>query len=91
MKTIRKKRVVFFFQLNMEVNYPVFRKLEGFGRYYKIESPDLFIEVSILHGKPNYQSIKAIQYPEKLRIQDMISCEFNFREMSAEEIEQYFQ
>lgn len=91
MKTIRKQTGGFLFSIEMEINYPVFRKLEGFGRYYKIESPDLFIEVSILNGKPNYQSIKAIQYPEKLRIQDMISCEFNFIEMSSEEIERYFQ
>ncbi|WP_343605880.1 hypothetical protein [Fluviicola sp.] len=75
----------------MEKTYPIYRKLEGFGRYYKIESPDLFIEVSLLNGKPQYQSIQAVQYPEKLRIRDMIACEFSFTEMSPDEITAYFQ
>lgn len=75
----------------MEVHYPVYRKLEGFGRYYKIESPDLFTEASLLNGKPHYQTVHAIQYPEKLRIRDMIACEFAFKEMSPEEITTYFQ
>lgn len=75
----------------METTYPIYRKLEGFGRYYKIESPDRFVEVSLLNGKPHYQSIEAVQYPEKLRIQDMIAYAFSFKEMDAEEIELYFQ
>ncbi|MDR0801821.1 hypothetical protein [Fluviicola sp.] len=75
----------------MEIHYPIYRKLENFGRYYKIESPDLFTEVSLLNGKPHYQTVNAVQYPEKLRIRDMIACEFSFKEMNPEEIETYFQ
>ena len=75
----------------METAFPVYRKLDGFVRFYKIESADLFIEVTLAHGNPHYQTIQAVQFPEKLRIQDMISCSFNYIPMSEEEIMCYFQ
>lgn len=74
----------------METTFPVYRKLDGFNRFYKIESPDLFIEVTIQQGKVRHQTIQAIQFPEKLRIQDMISCSFNYVPMSSDEITTYF-
>lgn len=74
----------------MENNFPIYRKLDGFSRFYKIESTDLFIEVTIQKGVIHYQTIQAIQFPEKLRIQDMISCAFNYVPMSSEEITTYF-
>lgn len=74
----------------MENTFPIYRKLDGFNRFYKIESPDLFIEVTIQQGKTRHQTIQAIQFPEKLRIQDMISCSFNYLPMSLDEIETYF-
>ncbi len=70
--------------------FPLYRKLEGFKRFYKIESADRFIEVTIQQGQAKHQTIEAIQYPEKLRIQDMISCSFQFVPMEADEIQQYF-
>ncbi|MNJ86543.1 hypothetical protein D3C87_40440 [compost metagenome] len=70
--------------------FPVYRKLDGFNRFYKIESPDLFIEASIQQGKLLLQPIHAVQFPEKLRIRDMVSCNFNYVEMNEEEIETYF-
>ncbi|WP_294676400.1 hypothetical protein [uncultured Fluviicola sp.] len=75
----------------METIFPVYRKLDGFNRFYKIESEDVFIEVTFSQDQPKYQTIQAIQFPEKLRIRDMISCSFNYVPMSEEEIEKYFQ
>lgn len=75
----------------METIFPIYRKLDGFARFYKIESADLFIEATIAQGEIRRQTIQAIQFPEKLRIQDMISCSFNYVPMSEEEIETYFQ
>ena len=75
----------------METRFPVYRKLEGFDRFYKIESADLFIEVTFSQGEAKHQTIQAVQFPEKLRIQDMTSCSFNYVPMSEEEIEKYFQ
>ena len=74
----------------MENSFPVYRKLDGFDRFYKIESPDLFTEVTIQQWKIRHQTIQAIQFPEKRRIQDMISCSFNYVPMSSEEIATYF-
>ena len=75
----------------MFVSFPIYRKLQGFNRFYKIESSSQFIELSFIQNQAIYQTIQANQYPEKLRIQDMIACEFQFTEMSTEEIEMYFQ
>lgn len=74
----------------MENKFPIYRKLDGFNRFYKIESLDSFIEVTIQRGEIRYQTIPAVQFPEKLRIQDMISCAFNYVPMSSEEIAVYF-
>lgn len=74
----------------METTFPIYRKLDGFARFYKIESADLFIEATITQGEIRQQAIQAIQFPEKLRIQDMISCSFNYVPMNEEEIETYF-
>lgn len=75
----------------MENNFPIYRKLDGFKRFYKIESTDVFIEVTFSQGEAKHQTIQAVQFPEKLRIQDMISCSFNYVPMSEEEIAAYFQ
>lgn len=74
----------------MENTFPIYRKLDGFDRFYKIESVDSFTEVTIQQGKIRHQTIQAIQFPEKLRIRDMISCSFNYVPMSLEEIATYF-
>lgn len=75
----------------MDNSFPIYRKLEGFNRFYKIESPDLFIEVAFSQGEAKYQKIQAVQFPEKLRIQDMISCAFHYVPMNEEEIFRFFQ
>nr|WP_294859407.1 hypothetical protein [uncultured Fluviicola sp.] len=74
----------------MANTFPIYRKLDGFSRFYKIENADAFIEVTIQQGKIQHQIIQAVQFPEKLRIQDMISCSFNYVPMSKEEIDTYF-
>jgi len=75
----------------MENNFPIYRKLDGFARFYKIEGADLFIEATISQNTIHHQTIRAVQFPEKLRIQDMISCSFNYIPMTEEEILRYFQ
>lgn len=70
--------------------YPVYRKLNGFNRFYKIVSDKQFIEAISKGADFTFQEIIATQYPEMLRIQDMINCEFNFIEMNQEEIKSVF-
>ena len=74
----------------MKNTFPIYRKLEGFNRFYKIEGEGTFIEVTFSQGEARYQTIQAVQFPEKLRILDMISCSFSYVPMSEEEIEKYF-
>lgn len=70
--------------------FPIYRKLSGFDRFYKITDDRHFIEAYRVLGTMKYQHIEANQYPEILRIQDMIACQFNFEEMSIEEIRKNF-
>lgn len=72
------------------MNFPQYRKIAGFDRYYKILDDRTFIEVALINGKPSSQEVKAEQYPEILRIRDMLAQQWSFREMSAEEIALYF-
>lgn len=66
-------------------DFPVYRKMTGFNRWFKIESNDVFIEVSMLGKLKKTQRIEAKQYPEKLRIMDMLNCEPPFEEFILED------
>lgn len=58
--------------------YPIFRTLEGFNRHYCILSDKRFVEASKIGENWSFQQVEANQYPEMLRIQDMIACNFQF-------------
>lgn len=70
--------------------FPIFRKLAGFERYYQISDERTFIEAFKQGGVYKLQQVTAEQYPEILRIQDMIQCNFQYVEMTASEIEIIF-
>ncbi len=70
--------------------FPVYRKLSGFDRFYKITDDRHFTEAFRVQGTLKYQHIEAVQFPEILRINDMIECQFNYVEMSQEEIQENF-
>jgi hypothetical protein len=72
------------------MEFPIYRKLDGFHRYYKLMSDRLFQEVYPQGGNLVRNEIEATQFPEIVRIQDMIDCAFSFTPMTAEEITQYF-
>lgn len=55
--------------------FPVYRKIKDFNRWYKILSDNEFIERSVIGSKPQIHRIQATQYPEKLKIMDMLACE----------------
>jgi hypothetical protein len=60
--------------------FPYYRKLIGKDIYYKIVSDEEFHEITKVKGRLNVELVMAIQYPEKLRIQDMITCHGNYYE-----------
>jgi len=57
------------------MNFPQYRKLSNQKSFYRIESSVKFTEVQIMGSKRFVHSVEARQYPEKLRIMDMLNCE----------------
>lgn len=59
--------------VNKTFDFPQYRKLSNGLRFYKINSSDLFEELQLVGEKIYHFSFQAEQYPEKLRIMDMLS------------------
>ena len=57
------------------MNFPQYRKYKNIETYFKIISEKEFIEISAMGSKFVKHEIIATQYPEMLRIQDMLNCE----------------
>ena len=57
------------------MNFPQYRKYKNIETYFKIISEKEFEELSLLGNKFVKHSVVAKQYPEMLRIQDMLKCE----------------
>ncbi|MES2555605.1 MAG: hypothetical protein V4604_05605 [Bacteroidota bacterium] len=72
------------------MTFPQYRKLDGFKRYYEILDERTFVEVAVINDTITRQTVEAKQYPEMLRIKDMLAQEWNFTLMEAGEIELYF-
>lgn len=56
------------------MSFPYYRKYVGQNVWFKIVSPDEFIEVKHLGEKKLVTHVKTYQFPEKVFIQDMIAC-----------------
>ena len=69
------------------MTFPIYRKLFNEKSYYKIVSADSFIELQKIGTKIRKHTIIAQQFPEKLRIQDMISLADGFLSCDATEFE----
>lgn len=70
------------------MKFPVYRKMDGFERWYKIVSDNEFYECYKVGTNLKINHVIAHQYPEKLRIMDMLTCNNPFIE--AENIESLF-
>jgi hypothetical protein len=57
------------------MNFPQYRKYKNIETYFKIISEKEFVELSLFGNKFVKHSIEAKQYPEMLRIKDMLNCE----------------
>ncbi|MDC0338160.1 hypothetical protein OAN33_01350 [Flavobacteriales bacterium] len=57
------------------MDFPQYRKYKNIETYFKIISEKEFEEISSLGNKYVKHSIVAKQYPEMLRIKDMLNCE----------------
>lgn len=64
--------------------FPVYRRLSNRRSFYKILSDLAFEEIQIMGSRRILHQITAHQYPEKLRIMDMLSCAEGLYEISDE-------
>ena len=55
--------------------FPQYRKLINNKSYYRIEDESHFIEIQLIGNKAFELKINAVQFPEKLKITDMLNCE----------------
>jgi len=56
------------------MEFPIYRKYKNSETYFKINNEKSFEEISFIGSKLFSYDIKATQYPEFLRIKDMIAC-----------------
>jgi hypothetical protein len=54
------------------VEFPQYRKLSNNKVFFKIHQLDFFEERKLMGSKIFHYEIKALQYPEKLKILDML-------------------
>lgn len=59
---------------NEDTSFPQYRKLANNRVFYKIVDDRNFEEIQLIGLKKQLYKIQAIQYPELLKIQDMINC-----------------
>jgi hypothetical protein len=70
---------------NKNTDFPQYRMLLGRKVYYKITNDREFIELTWIGSKKMSSTIKATQYPEMLRIMDMLACNEPFGLLPKEE------
>ncbi len=71
------------------MDFPQYRKLSNGKAFYRIESERSFTEFQLMGTKVWQHKVEATQYPEIIRIQDMLNLEPPFLMASEEEVERY--
>lgn len=56
------------------MEFPQYRKYVGKNTFFKVSSEKQFEEISFIGAKKFVVIINASQFPEILRIQDMLAC-----------------
>lgn len=66
------------------MEFPQYRRLSNKKSFYRIDSMERFVEVQIVGSKYFAHDIEAKQYPEMLRIREMLSFSLQDIELSDE-------
>jgi hypothetical protein len=66
-------------------DFPQYRKMKNGKAFYRIVNNLYFTEVQLLGEKRLRHEVEAKQYPEKLRIMDMLSCAEPFEVSTPDE------
>lgn len=72
-------------------DFPQYRKLSNERAFYRIEGQNSFTEVQLIGSRKIIHTIIAQQYPEKLRIMDMLKNLDPFVGSDKEEFERHFE
>lgn len=56
------------------MEFPQYRKYTGIDIWFKIINQSHFEEIKKVGEQLVFEDVRAIQYPEKLRIEDMLAC-----------------
>lgn len=76
--------------IDKNTDFPQYRKMINGKAYYKIINNRSFQEVQLIGSKKRLQEIEAKQYPEMLRIMDMLAGEGPFVIINESEFEEMF-
>jgi hypothetical protein len=72
------------------MTFPQYRKLSNNKSFYRIDSESLFFEIQLIGHKSFLHQTEAKQYPEIIRIQDMLSLSEPFVLSSIDEFHTYY-
>ncbi len=75
----------------IKMEFPQFRKLDNGRSLYKITAPDQFIELQQIGSKWMVYTFELQQFPDLLRLQDMLSCQVPFEVLDAHQFNQIYQ
>lgn len=67
------------------MEFPQFRKLENGRSLYKITAPNQFIELQQIGSKWLLYTFEVQQFPDLLRLKEMLSCHTPFEVLDAQE------
>ena len=71
------------------IEFPQYRKLSNSKSFYCIEDERNFIEIQLI-GKQVFRiKLQATQYPEIIKIKDMLACEAPYLFSSKMEFDQF--
>ena len=68
--------------------FPQYRKLNNDKSFYRIEDESHFTEIQLIGNKAFELKINAVQFPEKLKIKDMLNCEDPYIKIEKNEFDQ---
>ncbi|MFM7682677.1 MAG: hypothetical protein ACKO7P_08015 [Bacteroidota bacterium] len=70
--------------------FPQYRKLINNKSYYRIEDENHFTEIQLIGKKAFELKIQAVQFPEKLKIKDMLNCEEPYIRIEQSEFDRVY-
>jgi hypothetical protein len=72
------------------MEFPQFRKLKNGKAVYQITAPNAFTELQLVGAKWFKYEFEVSQFPDLLRIQDMLAATQYFEEIDASEYQAIF-